>query len=63
MPLRFVWVNQKLKPMEAFCAFDHVQIMDGYVRNLATEALYHDAYCLARDALACHEIANDAKTG
>ena len=35
MPLRYVWVNEALKPMKAFCAFDHISLVEGYVRELS----------------------------
>jgi hypothetical protein len=55
MPLRYVWVNEALKPMKAFCAFDHISLVEGYVRELSTGLLYHDACCLEHHALVCEE--------
>lgn len=48
MGFRYVWVNEKLEPMTAFCAHDHVQIREGYLREISTGLLYHNAYCLAQ---------------
>lgn len=45
MSLRYVWMNEALKPMKAVCAFDHLTIIEGYVRELSTGLLYHDACC------------------
>jgi hypothetical protein len=61
MPMRFVWVNDKLKPMRAFCAFDHVELCDGYIRELATGLLYHGPHCLQQHAFACQEVVSQAK--
>lgn len=61
MPLRYVWVNEKLNPMEAFCAYDHMQLRDGYVRELSTKLLYHDALCLGQHAAECEEVLVQAK--
>jgi hypothetical protein len=60
MPLRYVWVNEALKPMAAFCAFDQISIVEGYVRELATGLIYHDFCCLEHHALACDEVVSHA---
>jgi hypothetical protein len=59
--MRYVWVNERLKPMSAFCAFDHIELVQGYVRELATGLLYHDACCLEHHALTCQEVGRHAK--
>jgi hypothetical protein len=61
MSMRFVWVNDKLKPMKAFCAFDHAELRDGYIRELATGLLYHGAHCLQQHAFVCQEMVSEAK--
>ena len=61
MPLRYVWVNEPLKPRIAFCAFDHIWIVEGYVRELETGLLYHDACCLEGHELLCDEVVRHAK--
>jgi hypothetical protein len=61
MPLRYVWVNEKLNPMVAFCAYDHVQLREGYVREFSTKLLYHDNLCLGQHALECQEVMAQAK--
>ncbi len=56
MPLRFVWVNEPLKRMSAFCAFDQISIVEGYVRDLSSGLLYHDACCLEHHKLECKHV-------
>jgi hypothetical protein len=46
MPLQFVWVNEPVKRMTAFCAFDHISRVEGYLRELSTGLVYHDVCCL-----------------
>ena len=59
--MRYVWVNEQVKPMKAFCAFDHIAIVEGYVRELSTGLVYHDACCLEHHALVCEEVVSRAK--
>jgi hypothetical protein len=40
--MRFVWVNERVDPMKAFCAFDYIAICQGYIREVATGLVYHD---------------------
>jgi hypothetical protein len=61
MPLRYIWVNEPLKPMMTFCAFDHISIVEGYVRELSTGLVYHDACCLIGHTLECQEVVAHAK--
>jgi hypothetical protein len=61
MPLRYVWVNERIEPMRAFCAYDHVELCHGYVRDLATGVLYHDRCCLELHTLECEEVVSHAK--
>lgn len=59
--MRYVWVNERLKPMTAFCAYDYVVLVEGYVRDLSTGLLYHDACCLEYHKLECEEAVTIAK--
>ena len=61
MPFRYVLVNEALKPMKAFCAFDNISIVQGYLRELSTGLLYHDACCLHGHILECDEVVRRAK--
>ena len=61
MPMRYVWVNDALKPMTGFCAFDQLSLVEGYVRDLSTGLLYHDFCCIEHHALVCQEIVSHAK--
>jgi hypothetical protein len=45
----------------AFCAYDHVQLREGYVREFSTKLLYHDNLCLGQHALECQEVMAQAK--
>jgi hypothetical protein len=59
--MRYVWVNEKLQPMKAFCTFDHLSLVEGYIREFQTGRLYHDACCLELHRLECEEVAAHAK--
>jgi|GEM_PF-4047887 len=59
--MRYVWVNERLKPMTAFCAYDRIALVEGYVRELSTGLLYHDACCLEHQKLECTEVMRPAK--
>lgn len=61
MAIRYIVVNEKLKPMKAFCAYDHVQLKEGYLHELSTGLLYHDVYCLKQHTLSCQEVVVQAK--
>lgn len=61
MPMRFVRVNTRVEPMRAFCAYDHVELCHGYIRELATGVLYHDRCCLELHTLECEEVVSHAK--
>jgi len=54
-------VNERLKPMTAFCAYDRIALVEGYVRELSTGLLYHDACCLEHQKLECTEVMRPAK--
>jgi hypothetical protein len=58
--MRYVWVNERVKPMTAFCAYDHIALVDGYVRELSTGFLCQ-ACCLEHQKLECDEIVRQAK--
>jgi hypothetical protein len=59
--MRYVWVNERLKPMTAFCAYDNIALVEGYVRELSTGLLYHDACCLEHQKLECEKDEHKAK--
>lgn len=59
--MRFVWVNERVEPMTAFCAYDHVAVCQGYIRELATGLVYHDHCCLELHILECEEVVAHAK--
>ena len=61
MPMRYVWVNARVEPMKAFCAFDHVALCQGYVRELSTGLIYHDRCCLELHSLEREEAVRHAK--
>ena len=61
MPMRFVWMNERVEPMKAFCSYDHVELCQGYIRELATGLIYHDRCCLELHALECQEAIAHAK--
>jgi hypothetical protein len=60
MPMRLVWVNECVEPRKAFCAYDHVELCHGYIRELATGLVYHDRCCLELNLLQCETVVNRA---
>jgi hypothetical protein len=53
--VRYVWVNESARHLNAVCAFDKIAICEGYVRELSTGLLYHDACCFEFHKLICEE--------
>jgi len=61
MPMLYVWVNERVEPIKAFCAYDQIELCQGYVRELSTGLLYHDRCCLELHELECEAIVSHAK--
>jgi hypothetical protein len=59
--MRYGWVNERVTPMRAFCTYDHVELCHGYIRELTTGLVYHDACCLEMHSLECQEVMPHAK--
>ena len=57
--MRYVWVNASVRHAKPVCAFDNIVICEGYVRELSTGLLYHDACCLEFHKLVCEEAMRD----
>lgn len=53
--MQYVVCDTKLRPMSHFCAHDHVEILEGYTRDLETGVLYHNPWCLQQHKFACTE--------
>lgn len=53
--MKYIVCDTKLKPMKHFCAYDHVEIVEGYTRDLETGVLYHNPFCLNQHKLVCTE--------
>jgi len=47
--------------MKAFCAYDHVELCHGYIREIVTGLVYHDRCCLELHTLECEEVVSHAK--
>jgi hypothetical protein len=54
--VRYVWVNESARHLNAVCAFDKIALCEGYVRELSTGLLYHDACCFEFHKLICEEM-------
>ena len=54
--MRYVWVNESARHLNAVCAFDKITICEGYVRELSTGLLYHDACCFEFHKMVCEEM-------
>jgi len=57
--VRYVWVNESARHLNAVCAFDKITICEGYVRELSTGLLYHDACCFEFHKMVCEEMMRD----
>jgi hypothetical protein len=53
--MRYVWVNESVRHANLVCAFDNIIICEGYVRELSTGLMYHDACCLDFHRFICEE--------